>query len=138
MSKSQITFTIDGLLVKADEGETILEAALSNGIYIPHLCYHPRLKPTGSCRLCLVENEEGRLITSCENKPSNGMEIITSSPRLDNAKLTVARLLVANHQTDCLICPANNQCKLQEVTSYFGIEEENMGNLRFSFADIDH
>ena len=136
MSNSDINFTIDGLKIKASKGETILQAALKNGIYIPHLCYHPSLKPSGSCRLCLVENGEGRLITSCENQPLEGMEISTSSPRLDNAKITVARLLVANHETDCLTCPGNNQCKLQEVSAYFGIEEENMGNIRYSFADI--
>lgn len=136
MSNSDINFTIDGLKIKATEGETILQAALKNGIYIPHLCYHPDLKPSGSCRLCLVENSEGRLITSCQNQPIEGMEISTSSIRLDNAKMVVARLLVANHETDCLTCPGNNQCKLQEISSYFGIEENNMGNIRYSFSNI--
>lgn len=136
MSDSDVNFTIDGLKVKAKCGETILRAALRNGIYIPHLCYHPDLKPTGSCRLCLVENSEGRLITSCENQVTEGMEISTSTPRLDNAKLTVARLLVANHQSDCLTCAQDNHCKLQEISSYFGIDKDNMGNLRCSYKDI--
>lgn len=136
MRDSEVNFTIDGLKIKARKGETILQAALRNGIYIPHLCYHPALKPTGSCRLCLVENKEGRLITSCENQPAEGMEISTTSPRLDNAKITVARLLVANHQTDCLTCAQDDNCKLQKVSSYFGIDQENMGNLRYASTDI--
>jgi formate dehydrogenase major subunit len=136
MSDLEVNFTIDGLAIKAKKGETILQAALRNGIYIPHLCYHPDLKPSGSCRLCLVENEEGRLITSCENQPVEGIEVSTTSPRLDNAKITVARLLVANHETDCLTCAQDNQCKLQEISSYFGIDEKNMDNLRYSYTDI--
>ncbi|MCE5213875.1 MAG: formate dehydrogenase subunit alpha [Methanobacterium sp.] len=136
MSDSEINFIIDGLKLKGHEGETILHAALSNGIYIPHLCYNPSLKPMGACRLCLVENNEGRLITACENHITEGMEISTSSHRLDNARLTVARLLVANHETDCLTCAQNNQCKLQEITSYFGIDEEKMENLRYSISEI--
>jgi len=117
MTYSEVNFTIDGLKVKARKGETIIQAALRNGIYIPHLCYHPDLKPSGSCRLCLVENKEGRIITSCENQPAEGMELFTTSPKLDDAKITVARLLVANHQTDCLTCAQDNQCKLQEISS---------------------
>lgn len=136
MNDSEINFTIDGLKIKAHKGETILQAALRNGIYIPHLCYHPSLKPSGSCRLCLVENQEGRFITSCENQPTEGMEIVTTSPRLDNAKMTVARLLIANHQADCLTCPGDTQCKLQEISSYFGIDEGKLGNLRYSTPDI--
>jgi predicted molibdopterin-dependent oxidoreductase YjgC len=78
MTYSEVNFTIDGLKVKARKGETILQAALRNGIYISHLCYHPDLKPSGSCRLCLVENKEGRIITSCENQPAEGMELSTT------------------------------------------------------------
>ena len=138
MSDSEINFIIDGLKLKGHEGDTILQAALSNGIYIPHLCYNQSLKPMGACRLCLVENKEGKLITACENKITEDMEIITSNHRLDNARLTVASLLVANHETDCLTCAQNNQCKLQEITSYFGLDEEKMGNLRYSTNEIPH
>ncbi|MCC7550765.1 MAG: (2Fe-2S)-binding protein, partial [Methanobacterium sp.] len=75
----EIKFTIDGLQIKAEKGETILKAALRNGIYIPHLCYHPDLKPMGACRLCLVENEDGRLVTSCETQVEEGMKISTNT-----------------------------------------------------------
>ena len=51
------TLTIDGLEITADNSRTILEAALENDIYIPHLCHHPDLEPVGVCRLCMVEIE---------------------------------------------------------------------------------
>ena len=66
MNENKITLKIDGLEVNAKEGSTILETALSNNIYIPNLCYYPGLEPWGSCRLCMVENDDGRLITACE------------------------------------------------------------------------
>ena len=60
-----ITLTIDGLECSVNRCKTVLEAALENGIYIPHLCYHPDLEPVGVCRLCMVEIEGRGMITSC-------------------------------------------------------------------------
>lgn len=132
----EIKFTMDGLLVKARKGETILQAAIRNGIYIPHLCYHPDLKPVGACRLCLVENEDGRLVTSCETLVREGMEIFTTSIRVESSSEMVARLLIANHEVECLTCAQNNQCQLQEVASFFGIEDENITDLRHSLLEV--
>ena len=105
----EINFNLDGLQVKAQKGDTILQAATRNGIYIPHLCYHSDLKPVGACRLCLVENSEGRLITSCETLVEEGMEISTNSKRVESSREMVARLLIANHEVECLTCAQNNQ-----------------------------
>lgn len=132
----EITFTIDGLQLKASKGDTILQAAGKNGIYIPHLCYHPDLRPMGACRLCLVENAEGRLITSCETQVTEGMEITTNTERVEKSREMVARLLIANHEVECLTCPQNNQCQLQEIASFFGIEEENVTGLRRSLLEL--
>ena len=60
----KIALTIDSQNIVADRGATILEAALQNGIYIPHLCYHPDLKPVGACRLCVVEIGDRRIVPS--------------------------------------------------------------------------
>lgn len=132
----EIKFTIDGIQVKAQEGDTILQAATRNGIYIPHLCYHPDLKPRGACRLCLVENEDGRLVTSCETLVKGGMSVSTTSKRVENSRKMVAQLLIANHESECLTCAQNNQCKLQEIASFFGIENENISNLRHSLLEV--
>ena len=58
-----LSFTIDGRTVAFAEGQTIIQAALAAGVYIPHLCYHPEFKPHGSCKLCTVE-VGGRQIAS--------------------------------------------------------------------------
>jgi len=131
-----ITFTIDGLELKAEKGNTILQAATENGIQIPHLCYHPDLKPVGACRLCLVENEDGKLVTSCETLVEEGMKTSTTSKRVEAAREMVVRLLIANHEWECLTCAKNNQCQLQEVSSFFGIEEDDVADLRRSIIEI--
>ncbi len=132
----EIKFTIDGIQVNAQKGETILQAATRNGIYIPNLCYHPDLKPMGACRLCLVENEDGRLITSCETLVKEGMEISTTSKLVESSREMVARLLIANHESECLTCAQNNQCKLQEIASFFGIENDNITDLAHSLLEV--
>lgn len=132
----EIKFTMDGLQLKANKGDTILRAATRNSIYIPHLCFHPDLKPMGACRLCLVENAEGRLVTSCETLVEDGMEISTTSKRVESSREMVARLLIANHEVECLTCAQNNQCQLQEIASFFGIEDENITDLRHSILEV--
>ena len=74
---NKITLTIDGIEVAADKGMTVLEAALENGIYIPHLCYHPDLKPVGVCRLCMVEIEGRGLTISCRAPVEQGLVVNT-------------------------------------------------------------
>jgi len=136
MKNNKITLNIDGMEVDAEEGSTILETALSNNIYIPNLCYYPGLKPWGSCRLCLVENEEGRLITACETPVHNGMKISTDNPRINRVRKLSAELLIANHEVDCLTCKKNDNCKLQEIAAYLGINRDDLGSLRRNIMNI--
>lgn len=130
MNKNEIKLKIDGLEVKAEKGSTILQTALNNNIYIPNLCFYQGLEPWGSCRLCMVENEEGRLITACETAVQDGMNIITENTRINRVRKLSAELLIANHEVDCLTCRKNDNCKLQEVAAYLGINRENLGSLR--------
>ncbi len=137
MTKNKIKFTIDGLKVETEEGNTILEAALENGIYIPNLCYSPHLKPYGACRLCMVENEEGRLVTSCETVAEEGMNVKAESEEVNKVRRLAAELLIANHEMDCLTCAKNNECRLQEIASYMGIAKEDLGELRRSTIELE-
>jgi len=73
-------FTIDGVEIKARIGQTILSAALENGIYIPHLCYHPCVPPHASCRVCTVE-ANGRYVAACTTPAEKGMEVINEADR---------------------------------------------------------
>ena len=77
------TLTIDGLEVTAEPGMTVLEAALAAGIYIPHLCHHPDLKPVGVCRLCMVAIDGRGMTLSCMAPAEGGMVVRTESPQID-------------------------------------------------------
>lgn len=135
----KVTLTIDGVKITADKTATVLEAALASGIYIPHLCYHPDLKPAGVCRLCMVEIAGRGLTISCSTHVEEGMVVRTHSPEIDKFRKIAVELLIVNHHADCLSCGKNTECKLQEVASYVGIKEERVKLLRSSAqtASID-
>src|SRR3990172_12106020 len=78
----KVTLTIDGVEVVTDKGTTILQAALQNNIYIPHLCHHPDLNPAGVCRLCMVE-AGGEAALSCRTPVREGLSVKTRSPEID-------------------------------------------------------
>src|SRR4030042_3448566 len=100
----KIAIKIDDQDILAQKGATILETALSNNIYIPHLCYHPDLKPAGSCRVCLVELDNGQLVTSCRTPVKEGMVLKTRSPEGDRVRRPVVEMIIANHHMDCKNC----------------------------------
>ena len=111
-----ISLTIDGKKVFVEGGTTILEAARQNGIFIPTLCYHPRLAPLGHCRLCVVEVEGlKRPITSCDNPATENMVVTTQSARLNKMRSGILELALATHPyKDCLTCVRTGSCELQE------------------------
>jgi formate dehydrogenase (NADP+) alpha subunit len=136
MKEDKITIKIDGQELQALKGSTILETAIKNGIYIPNLCNYHDLKPFGACRLCLVENTEGRLLTACETFVEDGMEVLSETDQTNQVRKLVVQLLIANHEVDCLTCAQDGNCQLQDVASYMGIEKEDLGNLRRSVPEI--
>jgi len=120
----KVTFTIDGLKVQANKGDTILKAALQNGIYIPHLCYHPDLKPFGGCRVCVVEIKGRGIIISCKAPVEEGIEVLTDSPEVNKLRRIAVELIIADHYRDCLQCVKNTNCKLQKIAAYIGIDQK--------------
>ncbi|MGQ9629771.1 MAG: formate dehydrogenase subunit alpha [bacterium] len=126
----KVKLTIDGLEITADRGMTVLEAALQNDIYIPHLCYHPDLEPAGVCRLCMVEIGGRGLTISCRTPVEDGLVVRTESPEIDKVRRVAVELLIANHLADCLTCAKNNQCELQRVAAYVGIDQDRLERLR--------
>lgn len=126
----KVTLIIDGQKITADKDMTVLEAALENGIYIPHLCYHPDLEPVGVCRLCIVEIEGRPMTTSCNTPVETGMVVRTDTPEINLIRRTAVELLIVNHDGDCLQCPKNMECELQRVANYVGIDEERLRRLR--------
>lgn len=119
-----VNITINGRSVQVDKKMTLLEAIRSQGIKIPTLCYHPDLRPEGSCRLCVVEVKGARsLVASCVYPVSEGMEVWTNTKRVLEARKTVVELLLANHPQDCLTCPRNMNCELQRIANDLGVRE---------------
>ena len=128
-----ITLVIDGRRVLVKKGVTVLEAAKSAGIYIPTLCYDPDLEPYGACRLCVVEIEGMRgLVTSCTTKATENMIVHTSTPKVNQSRKITMELIIANHQGNCLTCYKNQNCELQDIAKYLGIDQESFDRLRKS------
>lgn len=119
-----IELTINGKSIEVEEGSTILQAALKNGIYIPNLCYDKRLEPYGGCRLCLVEVEgQRKLLAACSTPVEKGMVVQTETPKLHKARKTVLELLLIHHPLDCPICDKAGECQLQDLAFKYGPSE---------------
>ena len=127
---ADITLSIDGTKVSIQEGKTILEAALAKGIYIPHLCYHPELKPVAVCRLCLVEVNGERLVTACNTPAEEGMIIKTETDEITRIRRASLELIISDHDTDCLTCAKNTNCTLQRLAQYIGVNIERLNRIR--------
>ncbi len=127
----EICCYIDNKKIVTSEKMTILELARANDIYIPTLCYNPDISPSGNCRLCLVEIEgrQGQHI-SCMTEIEDGMKIRTDSQEITEIRRITLELIHANHTQDCTTCSSNNNCQLQEVTAYIGVNEERLNSLR--------
>ncbi|MBO0729322.1 MAG: (2Fe-2S)-binding protein, partial [Acidimicrobiaceae bacterium] len=122
-SNETVTFTLDGREVTARKGQLIIEAADDAGVYIPRFCYHPRMKPVGMCRMCLVEVSGPRgfsLMPACYNQVADGMEIRTQSEPTKKAQDGVLEFLLINHPLDCPVCDKGGECPLQDQTLAYG------------------
>lgn len=123
--------TINGTTMEAREGETILEAARRTGVDIPTLCHLEGLPPTGTCRVCVVEDREtGRLIPSCSYPAWEGMDVATHSNQAVAARKTIIELLLASHPDDCLYCPGNGTCVLQRYARELGVRQRSYSGAR--------
>lgn len=114
----KINLKIDGIQVSVDEGKTILDAARQLKLHIPTLCYHEDLCVAGNCRVCVVEQTGARnLVASCAAPASEGMEILTNSLKVRNARKHIIELLLSEHNADCTKCYKNGNCELQQLAS---------------------
>ncbi len=125
MSKT-INVTIDGQACTAVFGQTILEIARENDIYIPTMCYLSKVKPIASCRMCVVEVEgvEG-MILSCQEKVTDGAVIKTKNSELNRERQNIMKLYNVNHPLECGVCDKSGECELQNKTMEFGVSTQN-------------
>ena len=130
--------TIDGKEIEAREGQSVLEAALAAGVFIPHLCSHPDLEAKGGCRLCSVEIEgtEGA-VPSCETEAKDGMKVTVNGPEADKVRRTAMELILATHPEDCTGCPKYGKCELQSMYQYLGVSPARWRKKARSVANDD-
>jgi bidirectional [NiFe] hydrogenase diaphorase subunit len=116
------TLVIDGKNVSARAGETILDVARENNIRIPTLCHLDGLSEVGACRLCLVEVKgSNKLVAACVSTVEEGMEVSTSTERLEKHRRTILQLLFAERNHVCSVCVANGHCELQSLGQEQGV-----------------
>ena len=124
-----VKLTIDGREVEVPKGTLVIEAARKLGVEVPFFCYHPKLKPDGNCRMCLVSIEKmPKLQVSCSLPVSEGMVVHTNTAVVTDARKGVLDFLLANHPLDCPICDEGGRCPLQnysqKYTGYGQFKEE--------------
>jgi len=114
------TFFIDGQEISFTPGQTIMDAALAVGIYIPHLCHKPGLTPQGSCKLCTVD-VDGRSASACTLPASNGMQVANNTPALNAVRKTLTQMLFVEGNHLCPTCMKSGDCILQALGYHFGM-----------------
>jgi NADH-quinone oxidoreductase subunit G len=112
-----INLTIEGRPVAVAEGTSLLEAARTVGVLVPHYCYHPGLPVAGVCRMCLVEVEKApKLAPACATSVAEGQVVHVHSDKAREARKGVLEMLLINHPLDCPICDQAGECELQDYT----------------------
>jgi len=120
MSGQTVKITIDGSVVEAREGLTILQAAGEAGIYIPHLCYHKDLLPGGHCRVCTVK-VNGKPINACTMVVGSGMVIENDTAELNDWRKSIIEMLFVEGNHICPGCEKSGNCELQALAYRFGM-----------------
>ena len=113
-------FVIDGQRVPFEEGETLMDAALAAGVYIPHLCHNPEFDPHGSCRLCMV-TVNGRHSAACITPAADGVVVENNSDALMAQRRTLLQMLFVEGNHLCPACEKSGACQLQAVAYYCGM-----------------
>ena len=129
-----LTLEIDGIPVAVPAGTSVMRAAALAGVAVPRLCATDSLEAFGSCRLCLVEID-GRAGTpaSCTTPVAAGMKVSTQTERVARLRRGVMELYISDHPLDCLTCPANGDCELQDMAGTVGLRD-----VRYGYAGANH
>ena len=136
-----ISLKINGVEYNVPKGSTVLEAARAAKIDIPTLCYLKDINEIGACRLCLVEVSEGgrpfRMVTACVYPATEGMEILTNTPKINKSRKTNLELLLSNHDRKCLSCVRSTTCELQKLCLEYGVDETKFAGAKNQYKIDD-
>ncbi len=134
VSEKLVTLEIDGVEISVPEGTSVMSAAMEAGVKVPKLCATDSLEPFGSCRLCLVEIEGRKgYPASCTTNVAPGMKVRTQTSKLADIRRNVMELYISDHPLDCLTCPANGNCELQDMAGVVGLRE-----VRYGYEGANH
>ena len=132
-----LTLKIDEKDVSCRAGQTILEVARENGLEIPTLCWLDGLSLWGGCRLCLVEVAGSpKLFAACATQCSEGMVVMTNSPRLHTYRKTILEMMFAERNHTCAVCVSNGHCELQGMATKLGVDHVHVP-YRFPKLQVD-
>ena len=121
---------IDGQRVPFDGEKNVLAVIRKAGIDMPTFCYYSELSTFGACRMCVVEDERGKIDASCSMEPRDGMKIRTNTTRLLKHRRMILELMLASHCRDCTVCEKNGECRLQELALRFGVRKVRFADTR--------
>jgi len=119
-----VTVNIDGIECVAKEGESILNVARANELFIPAICYQTKCSPTLACRLCLVE-ADGKQVYSCNAKVKEGMNISINTPNIEKERRSIMEVYDVNHPLQCGVCDQSGECELQNYSLYMKVDEQH-------------
>lgn len=121
---------IDGQRVPFDGEKNVLAVIRKAGIDMPTFCYYSELSTFGACRMCVVEDEKGKIDASCSMEPRDGMKIRTNTARLLKHRRTILELMLASHCRDCTTCEKSGKCHLQDLALQFGVRKVRFPDTR--------
>ena len=113
--------TINNRRVPFENEKNVLTVIRNAGIELPTFCYHSELSTYGACRMCIVEDDRGKIFASCSEEPKDGMVIYTNTPKLQHHRKMILELLLASHCTDCTTCRTNGACILLKLANQLGV-----------------
>lgn len=120
--------TINNRQVAFDDEKNVLQVIRKSGINLPTFCYHSELSTYGACRMCVVEDNRGRIFASCSETPRDGMVIFTNTPRLQHHRKMILELLLSSHCQDCATCHVDGRCTLQDLSRQLGVNYIRFNN----------
>ena len=121
---------IDGQRVPFDGEKNVLAVIRKAGIDMPTFCYYSELSVYGACRMCVVEDEKGKIDASCSMEPRDGMVIRTNTARLLKHRRMILELMLSSHCRDCTTCEKSGSCRLQELALRFGVRHVRFQDTR--------
>lgn len=122
---AKVTITINNRTITCQEGETIVDVARENGIFIPTICYLGGCSPTLACKMCMGESGDGKRVYTCNTKAKDGLVINTETEQIRKERQMIMQTYDVNHPLECGVCDKSGECELQNLTLYTKVSHQN-------------